>query len=671
MGRPRKYASESDRIAASIDRLRHIDRRECEDPKRRARLEKNPEKWLKHYLPQAFTRPFRKAHHSIIDGAVNAQQTHGRWAVAAERGIGKSTLLWGLVLMFALTGRERFPVCLPWADSALKRALRFWKNALCYNPALYADYPEYCVPFKESRGISQRVSQLCWKDNGKPTGAQLRITEGMIIMPDSLGAIGGATINGNPRGLNHPQDDGGVLRPSLVMIDDPQSREVAMSQLRVQRTIEMIDSDVAGIGESGKALSMLISGNCIVPGDVMEHYLNQPEWQALKVSRIIEWPEGFDNEKSKVRKLWEEWNKVRVDGLHDRDGGKGARKFYRANKAAMTKGMVVSNEDGYDKDQKQPDALYGAMESYFVMGHSAFMAERQQDPVTQMTTYYTLSAQLILSRKSGYARLHAPVGSVLCLGIDVNYVGFNWVLVAAETASQSRKIVAHGLYPGGTKMMIQKNVTDAQACAIIRREMARFDAEVIRTAKIKCGDEVKPISIAGWDASSGKWQDAMAAAIKEMRSPVQQIPMKAFGAKTYKPRRTDLRQGKGWHVTDFPRIGRVFVLNADYWRETMQRGFVVEPTEPGALSLYEPDTNGMHRDLARSILSEQLVEKVVTDKGEYYNWHRDRSVPNDRADAAVYACALTGYEGIGEEKARKKRGGVRVVMSRGKGRLIA
>lgn len=47
---------------------------------------------------------------------------------------------------------------------------------------------------------------------------------------------------------------------------------------------------------------------------------------------------------------------------------------------------------------------------------------------------------------------------------------------------------------------------------------------------------------------------------------------------------------------------------------------------------------------------ERLSEKVVTELNEYYTWTRTPGVPNDRADALVYACALSGYEGIGEEK---------------------
>lgn len=647
--------SSNKRVQAFRDRKRTLVRQECADPARRKRLEKDPEKWLKWYLNTTYTRPFRGAHKKIIDGAINAQKTRERLAVAAERGIGKSTLLWGLVLYFMLSGMERFPVDISFKDSDTKRALRFWKNALCFNERIADDYPEFCAPFIFSKGSGQRLVNAMWPDTGEPTGAQLHLSEGMIVMPDGLGVIGGGTINGNTRGLNHPNNDGSVFRPTLVLVDDPQSREVAKSPHQISLTIEVIDGDIGGLGEAGKKMPILMSGNCIVPGDVMDHYLNSSGWSGLRVPRIVSWPTNFDNTRSETRLAWDEWNRIRLDGIDARDGGVGAVKYYIKNKDRMTDGMSVSNEDGYDVDQGQPDALYGSMESYYTMGHEAFMAERQQNPVRRIVSVYDLSRDLILSRLSGLPRLHVPEGSVICMGIDINYVGFNWSVVSGDTLTMSRKVVAWGIWNGGRRVLIEKNSTDDQARDIIRRSMSLFDSQVIRSIRFSCGKESLPLTCAGWDASSGKWQNAVAAAIQEMRSPVQQWAIKAFGSDSYRPKKTDLRQGVGWHITDFPKIRKVLVLNADWWREAMQRGFVVEPTEPGALSLYSPSFPTEHNELVREILSEQLIEKVTTDKHEYYRWAKDPGTPNDKADATVYACALTGVEGIGEMKTSRSR----------------
>lgn len=203
--------------------------------------------------------------------------------------------------------------------------------------------------------------------------------------------------------------------------------------------------------------------------------------------------------------------------------------------------------------------------------------------------------------------------------------------------------------------MIPNGCTDDQARLLIRKYMAQFTAEVINPMTVVQGKGTGKIGTVAWDASSGKWQDSIAYAIKAIPTHAQMWALKAFGAKNYRPRIGDVRQGNGWHISLFPRIGRVLVINSDYWRENMQRGFLVEPSEPGAISLYSPDPEGMHRSLASQIISERLIEKIVTDKTEVYNFMRTPGMPNDRADALVYACALTGFEGIGEVKIGRAR----------------
>jgi len=641
-------SSVNERVDAHRQRHRVVEWKQPEDASRRTRLEKSASAWLRYYMPQTYTRPFDDPQNAIIEGAVKAQAERCRYVVAAERGIGKSSILWGLVLMFALTGRERFPVCIMWSGQSASRALRFWRMALAFNSRLLADYPEYCMPYAWAKGSGFKVATSIWSHNNQPTGAMYQLGENMIIFPDNRGAIGCETINGNPRGLNHPCSDGTVLRPSLVLIDDPQSRGSAKSPVQVQQIIELIDADIAGLGEAGTSMPMLMSGNCIAPYDVMDYYLSHAGWTALRIPRISSWPDGFNDPGSECSKRWSEWAMLRQAHPGIREA-KSALAFYKAHRAVMTKGMGVSNHFGFERPRGHPDAFYGAMVSYFTMGHNAFMAERQQQPVLVASTTYEINLQTILRRKSGYPRLCAPKGSIINMGVDINYVGFNWVVVASDPVSQTRKVVAHGKWPSGG-ILVHAKATDNTARFLIRRGIAQFSKEIIEPMRINCEGDQRGIHAACWDASSGKWQNAICAAIREMRSSVIQIPLKAFGSKTYRPRMTDLRQGLGWHITQWPQIGRVFVINADYWREQMQRGFVVEPTEAGALTLYDPDPSASNREIAIQICGERLSEKVVTERNEYYTWTRTPGVPNDRADALVYACALSGYEGIGEEK---------------------
>jgi len=348
-----------------------VDLPECEDSARRKKLEADPIKWLRHYLHLAYERPFERPHLAIIDGAIHASATGGRFAIAAQRGIGKSTVLWGIVLMLAITGKQPFPVCVPWASGALKRAFRFWKTALCFNERLFSDYPEVCAPFRHSKGSPQKIAHTTWRATGKPTGAQLAVGEGLIVLPDNRGCIGGATINGNPRGLNHPMPDGRVLRPTLALLDDVQDRGTAKSELQVRETIEVIDGDVAGMGEAGTNLPMLMSGNCIEPHDVMAHYLGSDRWKAVRVPCIEEWPDGWKDGSGEAFQLWKQWHDLYRDGS-------GAATFYKKHKAKMTKGMKLSAPGTFKKAAQIPDTFCGVMVNYFKMGAEAFAAEARR-----------------------------------------------------------------------------------------------------------------------------------------------------------------------------------------------------------------------------------------------------------------------------------------------------
>ena len=86
-------------------------------------------------------------------------------------------------VMLVFTGRQLFLVYIPWAHKDLKQAFRFWRNALCFNTVLAADYPEFCDPFAHAKGIPQRVQTTTWTDTDESTHAQLTVGEGLIVMP--------------------------------------------------------------------------------------------------------------------------------------------------------------------------------------------------------------------------------------------------------------------------------------------------------------------------------------------------------------------------------------------------------------------------------------------------------------------------------------------------------
>lgn len=629
-------ASSAGRVAKHAESHNTFSERVCENPARRKRLEKDAEKWLKWYLSGSFTRKFERPQKEIIRGSQQASDNGSRFVVAGERGIGKSAVLWGMILFFKLTGQHPFPICVPWADGALKRAFRFWKTALCYNVRLLADYPEYCQPFYEARGIPQRVPNIIiiGSDGTKRMpNAQLTSGQGIIAMPDNLGCIGGATINGNVRGLNHPQADGTILRPSIALVDDIQDRKVAKSPDQITTTISIIDGDVGGCGEVGKDLPMLMACNCIETNDVACHYLNHAEWHALRISCVEQWPDGWDDADSECRQLWEE--------LHEKMLSKdNTVAFYKKHRAVMTKGMKLSAPGVFKKSAKCPDAFYGVMRMYYRMGREAFLAERQQNPVDKVAEAgpYTLTPAIIQSRANKGQKMYDLPDWVTrrFASSDVNPSYAFSTVVFGFGEDQSASIPWYGLH----RTAINESVPEAVRAQALFSELTKHGKAL---SELPCRPEAWAID------AGGKQFDAVVRFCSESvrLCGIQAYAFTGRGAKQYRPYGKTLsgqpkEQCHGCIDRKQGRHIRWVAWNADYWKEMAQRAWLGEIGSPGAVSVYD----GSHTELANQICRERLIAKGEIGGQMFWNFHRQPG-KNDFGDAMAQGYALAAYCGIG------------------------
>jgi hypothetical protein len=631
-----------------------VPRRKCADPARRARLEGDTPAWLRWYLPAAFSREFDAPHLEIIRGAEYACANGTRFAVAAERGIGKSVVLNGLTLKLCLSGQQPFPVCLPWAASALKRAFRFWKIALCNSERLDADYPEFTAPFQATKGVAQKLVHATWDDNGKNTGARLQIGDGLIVMPDNLGAIGGSTINGNPRGINLTLDDGRVIRPTMALVDDPQDRETAKSATQAAEIIAVIDGDVAGLGAAGADFPVLLSGNCIQPDDVMAHYLASDEWESLRVPSIAEWPEGFEDAKSETRRLWDEW----YDALRD-DPEKGVA-YYAEHRAEMVKGLRLTAPNAVKVSATTPDAEYHAMRQYYKMGHAAFWAERQQEPIKEGAAAgpYALTPEVICSRVTEAAPGARPEWATTILAsTDINPSYALSTVVLAFSGDPRAAVVWYGTYTG-QPLPVMPDDTPAE------RARRVYEALVTHGKELAGLGECRPES---WyiDASGTDFDAVLRFAGESARlTGIPAMGCTGRGAKNYRPygRSVDGAPREQCHraidqATRPPR--KWLVWHADYWRETAQRAWLGSIGAPGSVALFR----GRHVEFAAQVCGEKLMGKAEVGGLMMWNWHTQPG-RHDFGDcmAQAYAAAAWGGIGTGGQVVRPRP--IRVVRNR-------
>lgn len=604
-----------------------IQRLSCEHTAVRAKMEKDTASWLRHYLPEAYPLPFGMVHHQMIDGAEETLTGGGKEVVVAPRGSAKSTVFWGVCLKWVLAGETPFPAYLPWKAKELRKALRFWRTALCFNPELLADYPEFCQPFAVARGSSQRCKTLTWEDSGEPTGAELLVSEGMIVMPDSLGVIGSSTINGNPRGMNHTAENGKVWRPSAALIDDAQSKEAAKSPPQVESIIDIIETDIAGMAGPTARMPMFLLGTISRVDDVVSHFTQQKDWKCVKVAQIVTWPDDME--------LWDRFGEM----IHERKETD-ARRLYKANKKAMTKGLTVSWDHRYDRKRKEPDALYSAMRDFYFLGKEAFMAERQGEPIDEVAASvpYTLTSDYVsahVSARSPYERPDWVTHVVASTDVNPSYA-LSTVLIGFGQ-DQTACILWYGL----RKIAIPGNVP-AQELA------RRLFAELYEHGKELAAAPIRP-DVWSVDAGGANFDAVIRWAGESTR--LCGIPCMGFtgrGAKNYKPYGKTMVPGQkreqchGCLDRKDGRLIRWIAWHADYWREVSQRAWLGAVDSPGSISL----PIGQHREFSAQVCGEKLLGKGEIGGMMLWNW---ATVPgrHDFGDAVSQGFATAAFGGIG------------------------
>lgn len=637
-------AAVSDRRHAWRAAGRVVDRREPESLSRRRRLENDPAAWLRFYLAATYPLPFGDVHHDMIGAAVRAIRDGQGMAIASPRGTGKSSVLWGLALWAILSGACRFPVVAAWSHTAARRMLRRWLSALADNERIRADYPEVCAPFVETTHPI-RLRLLRWTDTGDATGADARIMDGLLQLPGGRGAIGALSLWGNTRGLSATLPDGQTLRPDVLFLDDPQDKSTAESPALVRKTVERIESDLFNQSGPSTRLSVMVAATVIAENDVAEHFLNHPDFEAVRVGQILTWPTGFDDAASAARQLWEAWNEARIEGMADHDGGKRARAFYEAHKSALTEGLTVSWEHRYDRARGDPDALYAAMLDFYRLGERAFMAERQNQPMRTEATVYDLSPELIVSRvHTGRRRGDLPTEArLVVVATDLNHYALHSA-VAGFGNDQTAWIAWYARHDGGEgRAIVPTNCPESESKRLMFEALCRHGQEIAALPLLRGGESIR----AGlWVIDSGYMPDVVR---RYVEGPgrglgIQILPARGYAGDRYRPtprNRIGLPR-EGCHLAESPIAGRFIAFNADHWREVSQRAWLAPPNAPGSLSLFE----GRHSEFAEQVCRERLVEKLQSEYGPIWRWH---TAPgwHDYGDAVTMTYVGAAWGGIG------------------------
>lgn len=592
---------------------------EVANPDRKDRASRDFQYFCEAYFPLTFHLSWSPDHLKVIDKIQQAVTHGGLFALAMARGSGKSSIAEVACIWAVLYGHRDF-VCLIGSDEGHAcDMLDSIKTELDSNDLLLADFPEVCFPIQSLDGISNRANGQLYK--GKRT--QIGWTAKEIVLPTiedspaSGAIIKVAGLTGRIRGMKFKRPDGKTVRPSLVVLDDPQTDESARSLSQCANRESILAGAVLGLAGPGRKISGIMPCTVIRPGDMADNILNRdkhPEWNGERTRMVYAFPKNDS--------LWQRYAEIRAEGLRNGDGGAAATEFYRENRAAMDEGSQIAWPERFNYDELS--AIQHAM-NLKLQDEAAFFAEYQNEPLVEETTAEgMLTADEISAKINRMSRGEVPVAANhVTAFIDVQQKML-FYLVAAWEDDFTGYILDYGGYPDQrrayftlrdvrqTLMSVAEGTglegsifsgLDSLTKDLLGREWNRDDGAAMKINRCLI------------DANWGHSTDVVYQFCRQSSHAAVLLPShgRFVGASSmpfseYKRRPGD-RIGLNWRIpnTHGKRAIRHVLYDTNWWKSFVHARIAVAMGDRGCLSLFG-DSAETHRLIAEHLTAEYFIK---------------------------------------------------------------
>ncbi len=592
---------------------------EVVNPNRKAACERNFQLFCESYFPETYALAWSPDHLKVIEKIETAVLRGGLFALALPRGSGKTTITESAALWSMLYGHREFVVLIGATESAALELLDSLKTELEVNERLAEDFPEVCYPVAQLEGIANRCAGQLYK------GERTRITwtSNEIVLPTVEGSrasgiiVRVAGITGRIRGMKFKRSDGRSVRPSLVIIDDPQTSESAGSLEQTRKRVRVLAGDILGLAGPGQKISGIMPCTIIRPGDMADIILNRnthPDWNGEKTRMVYRFPTNM--------KLWEEYAEIRAEALRTEGNFQKATEFYLANREAMDAGAEVSWEARFNHDEVS--ALQHAMNLKF-QDEAAFMSEYQNDPLPDDTADDSLlSVDEICAKINGLARRRVSLKcDRLTMFVDVQKALLFYVVIAwAEDFTGA--VIDYGSWPDQHRH--EYSLADANPSIQTLFPKAGFEG-ALYAALSALTDEclgreweredgaVLKIERALVDANWGQSTDVVYQFCRQSSHAGVILPShgRYVGASSkpmteYRKQQGD-RLGFNWMIPNVAgkRAIRHVIYDTNYWKSFIHARLAVPVGDKGSLTLYGR-IPGAHQLFAEHLTAEYRVK---------------------------------------------------------------
>lgn len=592
---------------------------EVVDPKRKRQAATDFQYFCESYFPQTFHLPWSNDHRKVLRRIEQAVLRGGLFAMAMPRGSGKSSVSECACIWAVLYGHRQF-VCLIGSDEGhAMDMLDSIKMELDGNEQLLADFPEVIYPIQSLDGISNRANGQLYQGNRTHIGWTAKEVV-LPTMPESVASgaiIKVAGITGRIRGMKYKRADGQTVRPSLVVLDDPQTDESARSISQCATRESILAGAVLGLAGPGKKISGIMPCTVIRPSDMADNILSRekhPEWNGERTKMVYSFPSN--------ETLWKRYAELRAESMRLGNDGAEATEFYAKHRADMDEGAIIAWPERFNHDELS--AIQHAM-NLKLQDEAAFFAEYQNEPLPEVAAADDeLTADQIASKLNRMQRGELPVGvDHLTMFVDVQG-NLLFYLVAGWESDFTGYVIDYGTWPDQRRpyfTLRDARITLAQATksnglegsiyagleallkAQLQRDWHRDDGAMLRIEKCLI------------DANWGTSTDVVYQFCRQTAHAGIVIPShgRFVGASSqpfseYKRRPGD-RIGHNWRVPNVhgKRTIRHVLFDTNYWKTFVHARLAVPMGDRGCLSLFgqSPD---QHRLLAEHLTAEYRVK---------------------------------------------------------------
>lgn len=609
--------------------------------RRRRRAEKSLPAWVKTYCVGLMLEdPPPPLGERVLEQMRAALTARRNYCILMGRGGGKTSYEECAAMYAYATGLQKFILVVSATQTASCGILSDLFRMVAEKDTPFAqDYPEVCLPFHLCNGSFKR------KQTYRGITVDISKTANQLVLPRLQDADGNElptsgsivccrSITGALRGLKK-----GTLRPTLCLLDDLQTSEVAANPLAVEKVWDTIRKDIYPMAGKQR-LSLLQTATQILPEDLVAKIRADKAWSTTVYPAVISFP--------KNEALWKEYFKLYdeecvAEGTdHDH---RGSLAFYRKNFAAMNEGAEVFNPTRFSKADGHLSAIQKLLEIRHEIGEAAFQAEYQQNPV-EISTALPITATIVAARQGDYKELDVPDENVryVCASTDLNPSKYFTTVICVFMRDGTMRIVWHKFTP--TK--ISANLTEQEYYSKVYEALSSL------------GRELKKISdglthpIQGWavDCNGANWAPSLdfarnakaicglsccgfvGRASSQFRFKISSRLKEAVNRTLLCGDKDEQRKagtGRKWMYFD-----------SDFYHEQVHKGFLSALGNLGSISWWK---GGNHSTWAAQVAAERLLYKKERADGSIdYRW-KDLGPDHDALDAIGQA--LAAYASLG------------------------